>query len=293
MDTLLRYRGRTVNRAEVHFIRELIAAHPGASRRALSQSLCAAWNWRQPNGQMRDMICRGLMLALARAGHIELPAHKRRPPNPFTTRGRAEGFQIDDTALTTSLRELAPLSFRSVRRTPEERCFNALLQRYHYLGYSQPVGEQLKFMVYAGERAVALFAWSSAARHLGPRDRYLGWCAQARRQNIQGIAYNTRYLILPWVRVPHLASHLLAQMTRQLSAHWQSAYGHPVYFAETFIDPTRYRGTCYRAANWVSLGTTQGRGKADQTHRPNRTLKEVLGLALSKHFREQLLRVNE
>lgn len=145
-------------------------------------------------------------------------------------------------------------------------------------------------MVYAGERPVALFAWSSAARHLGPRDRYLGWSSEVRRQNIRGIAYNTRYLILPWVEVPHLASHLLAQMTRRLSAEWERVYGHAVYFAETFIDPTRYRGTCYRAANWQCLGRTQGRGKDDLTHRPNRTIKDVLGLALVKNFRELLLR---
>lgn len=289
METLLRYRGRIVTAADAHFIRELIATHAGESRRSLSQKLCAAWNWRQPNGAPRDMVCRGLMLALARAGHIELPAHKRRPPNPFTVRSRPATIEIDRTPLCVQLRDLGRLSLRNVRRTPEEARFNSLLQTYHYLGYAQPVGEHLKFMVYAGERPVALFAWSSAARHLGPRDRYLGWSSDVRRQNIRGIAYNTRYLILPWVQVPHLASHLLAQMTRQLSAEWERVYGHAVYFAETFIDTTRYRGTCYRAANWQWLGRTQGRGKDDLTHRPNRTIKDVLGLALVKNFREQLL----
>lgn len=290
MEALLRYRGRAVTAADAHFIRELIATHPGQSRRALSKTLCAAWNWHQPNGAPRDMVCRGLMLALARAGHIELPALKRRPPNPFTVRARPPAIEIDRTPLSARLRELGPLTFRGVRRTPEEASFKSLLQTYHYLGYAQPVGEHLKFMVYAGDRPVALFAWSSAARHLGPRDRYLGWSPKLRQQNIRGIAYNTRYLILPWVQVPHLASHLLAQMTRRLSAEWERVYGHAVYFAETFIDPTRYRGTCYRAANWQCLGRTQGRGKDDLTHRPNRTIKDVLGLALVKNFREQLLR---
>ncbi len=290
MEPLLRYRGRAVTAADTHFIRELIAASPGESRRALSQKLCEAWNWRQANGAPRDMVCRGLMLALARAGHIELPALKRRPPNPFTARSRPQAIEIDRSPICTNLRALGPLTFRCVRRTPQEAQFNSLLQTHHYLGYAQPVGEHLKFMVYAGERPVALFAWSSAARHLGPRDRYLGWSAQARRENIRGIAYNTRYLILPWVKVPHLASHLLAQMTRRLSAQWQRVYDHPVYFAETFIDTTRFRGTCYRAANWVYLGRTQGRGKDDLTHRPNRTLKDVLGLPLVENFRK-LLRV--
>ena len=288
MEPLLRYRGRAVTAADAHFIRELIAASPGESRRALSQKLCTAWNWHQPNGAPRDMVCRGLMLALSRAGHIELPALKRRPPNPFTARCRPPAIEIDRSPICMSLRELGPLTLRSVRRTSEETHFNSLLETYHYLGYAQPVGEHLKFMVYAGSRPVALFAWSSAPRHLGPRDHYLGWSAQARRQNIRGIAYNTRYLILPWVKVPHLASHLLSRMTRQLSAQWQNVYDHPVYFAETFIDTTRFAGTCYRAANWVYLGRTQGRGKDDLTHRPNRTLKDVLGLALTGDFRERL-----
>jgi hypothetical protein len=186
------------------------------------------------------------------------------------------------------LRELGPLTFVQVRRTAEEACFNSLLQAHHYLGYAQPVGEHLKFMVYAGARPVALFAWSSAPRHLGPRDRFLGWSPEVRRQNIAGIAYNTRYLILPWVEVEHLASHLLGRMTRALSQEWQKVYGHPVYFAETFIDRCRYRGTCYRAANWRYLGQTQGRGKDDRTHRPNRTLKDILGLPLCADYRERL-----
>jgi hypothetical protein len=289
MEALLRYRGRAVTAADVCFIRELIAAHPADSRRALSHRLCAAWDWKQSNGTPRDMVCRGLMLELWRAGHIELPAIRRRPPNPLRVRARPQPVELDRTPLQGSLRELALLTFRQVRRTSQEALFNSLLQSYHYLGYSQPVGEQLKFLVYAGDRPVALFAWSSAARHLGPRDRYLGWSPQVRRQNIRWIAYNTRFLILPWVQVPHLASHLLARMTRILPAQWESVYGHPVYFAETFVDTTRFRGTCYRAANWIFLGRTQGRGKDDQTHRPNRSLKDVLGLPLTESFRERLL----
>jgi Domain of unknown function (DUF4338) len=291
MEPLLRYRGRAVTAADVHFIRELIAVHPAASRRALSHRLCTAWDWRQSNGAPRDMVCRGLMLTLWRAGHIELPAVRRRPPNPLTVRARPQPAELDRTPVSGSLREVAPLTLRQVRRTPQEALFNSLLQSYHYLGYSQPVGEQLKFLVYAGDSPVAVFAWSSAARHLGPRDQYLGWSPQARRQNIRWIAYNTRFLILPWVQVPHLASHLLARMTRILPAQWESVYGHPVYFAETFVDTERFRGTCYRAANWVFLGRTQGRGKDDQTHRPNRSLKDVLGLPLIPDFRQRLARV--
>jgi hypothetical protein len=235
------------------------------------------------------MLCRGMMLALWRAGLIELPAVRRRPPNPLRVRARPAPAKVDTAPLRVRLHELGPLIFVQVRRTPAETHFNSLMQAHHYLGYAQPVGEHLKFMVYAGLRPIALFAWSSAPRHLGPRDRFLGWSPEVRRQNIAGIAYNTRYLILPWVEVEHLASHLLGRMTRVLSQEWQKVYGHPVYFAETFIDRSRYRGTCYRAANWQYLGQTQGRGKDDLTHQPNRTLKDILGVPLCRDFRERLL----
>jgi hypothetical protein len=131
-------------------------------------------------------------------------------------------------------------------------------------------------------------AWSSAPRHLGSRDRYIGWDAEARRRNIRFVAYNTRFLILPWVRVPHLASHILGRMAAVLSDDWRRMYSHPIYFAETFIDPGRFRGTCYRAANWQLLGLTTGRGKNDQTNKPNRPIKEILGLPLTLRFREYL-----
>jgi hypothetical protein len=131
-------------------------------------------------------------------------------------------------------------------------------------------------------------AWSSAPRHLGSRDRYIGWSAEARRRNIRFIAYNTRFLILPWIRVPHLASHILGCAAGALPRDWERTYRHPVYFAETFIDPGRFRGTCYRAANWVLMGRTTGRGKASNSYTPNRSIKEVLGYPLTPRFRELL-----
>ena len=293
METVLRYRGRALTAADIEEIRKLIAAHPGASRRKLSERLCEHWGWRQANGALRDMVARGLMLALHRAGHIELPAVRRGLHNPLAARQlarrRPHPVAVDRTPLCTSLRELGPLTFCQVRRTAQEALFDWLIESDHYLGYTRAVGEHLKFMVYAGVRPVGLFAWSSAARHLGPRDRHLGWSLEARRQNIRFLAYNTRYLIPSWVQVPHLASHLLARMTRMLPGEWEKVYGHPVYFAETFVDTTRHRGTCYRAANWQFLGRTQGRGKDDLTHRPNRTVKDVLGLGLVADYRERLL----
>ena len=288
METVLRYRGRTVTTADVEFIKALIADNPAASRRRLSEMLCAAWGWVQANGALRSMVCRGLMLSLSRAGHIELPPVRRINPNPLALRARPTAVVIDQTPIRASLAALMPLTFRAVRRTPQESVFGGLMEAHHYLGYTQPVGEHLKYMVYSGERPVACLAWSSAPRHLGPRDRYLGWSATARRRNIRFIAYNTRYLILPWVQVEHLASHLLGRMVKMLPGEWQRAYDHPVYFAETFVDTERFKGTCYRAANWVFLGYTTGRGKNDQTHRANRPLKQVLGYPLTPDFRKRL-----
>lgn len=284
----LNYRGRLVTDADVAFIRKLIADNPAASRFALSRKLCEAWNWVQPNGMLRDMVCRGLMLELHRAGHIELPAARLVRRNPLVERRRPAEMAVDTTPLRARLAEIRPLEFLQVRRTPEEVLFNSLIEHYHYLGYTQPVGEHLKYLVYAVGRPVACLAWSSAPRHLGPRDRFIGWSAEARRKNIRFLAYNTRFLILRWVEVPHLASHILGRMARLLPQDWERLYGHPVYFLETFVDPQRFRGTCYRGANWIFLGLTTGRGKDDQTNKPNRSIKEVLGYPLRKGFREFL-----
>jgi hypothetical protein len=288
MDVLLRYRGREVTQADVRFIRELIAAHPGESRRQLSKRLCLAWGWKQANGALRDMVCRSLMLALERAGYIRLPPVKKRPPNPLAQRARPQPPEVDRSRVSAKLGDLEPITFHQVRRTEEERTVNGLLEAHHYLGYTQPVGENLKYLVRAGGRPIACFTWSSAPRHLGPRDRFIGWSKEERRRNIRFIAYNSRFLILPWVKVPHLASHLLGRMAQVLSSEWQRVYGHPIWFAETFVDSGRFRGTCYRAANWIFLGRTTGRGKDDLTHRPNRPLKDVLGYPLCHDFRERL-----
>jgi hypothetical protein len=291
MNGILKYRGREVTDAEVAFIRQLIAVHPGFSRRRLSQELCRAWNWVQPNGHPREMVCRGLMLALHRAGQIVLPPPTCRPLNPLAERSRPAVVEVDRRPLQGSLQSLGPLRVEQVRRTPQEGLFNSLLEQHHYLGYTQPVGEQLKYLVFAGERLVACLAWSSAPRHLGPRDRFLGWSAETRRKNLHLIASNLRFLVLPWVQVPHLASHLLGRMTRQLSGDWERVYGHGLYFVETFVDCERFRGTCYRAANWIVMGRTTGRGKDDQTHRANRSLKEVWGYPLDRQFRRRLCEV--
>ena len=284
----LRYRGRSITTGDILYIQDLIAAHPQETRRALSKKLCEAWQWRQPNGALRDMVCRGMLLMLDRAGQIALPPVKFVPHNPLARRARPSPVVIDTTPIEGRLRQIQPLELVQVRRSGDEPLFNSLMEDHHYLGYEQPVGEHLKYLVWAQGRPVACLAWSSAARHLGSRDRWIGWNQQARRRNIRFIAYNTRFLILPWVRIEHLASHILGRMAAQISDDWQRMYGHPIYFLETFVDPERFRGTCYRAANWMLLGRTTGRGKQCNSYVPNRSIKEVLGIPLTKRFRELL-----
>jgi hypothetical protein len=284
-----RYRGQEIGREQIVFLREFIRTHPTSSRWKLSRQICEALGWKQANGALRDMVCRGLLLMLERAGEIQLPAVRRHIRGQCRTgRPRPETVLIDNTPLAMPLKALGTMEIQPVRRTADEPLFNSLMEHYHYLAYEQPVGEHLKYLAWAQGRPIACLAWSSAPRHLGSRDRYIGWSAEARKRNIRFIAYNTRFLILPWVRVPHLASHILGKVTRALSDDWERMYGHPVYFAETFIDPGRFRGTCYRAANWQLLGLTTGRGKNDQTNKPNRPIKEILGLPLTPRFREYL-----
>lgn len=288
MEPVFRFRGREVSAAQLEQLREMLAGQPGLTRRKFSIQVCEAWDWRQPNGTKSDAKCRALLLALHRAGHIALPEpqwYARRP----AARVRPVTMPLIDTRpLEGSLRELGALEVRQVRRTPDEPLVQALLGAYHYLGYNRPVGEHLKYLVRTGDRPLACFLWSSAPRHLGPRDRYIGWNQVERRRGIHLVAYQSRFLIMPWVRVPHLASHLLGLMNRRLSSDWEQVYAHPIHFVETFVDTDRYPGTCYRAGNWTYLGMTTGRGKDDQTHEPNRSLKAVYGASLRRDFRTLL-----
>jgi len=282
---VLRYRGRAISAADVAVIGSFIAEHPEASRRALSMQICEAWSWRQPNGALCDGLCRGLLLALHRAGHITLPAPRRKAVPRWRVPAAVAVLAVP---LEGRLSELSSIQIRQVRRTGDEALVDSLIAQHHYLGYAQPVGEHLKYLVTAEGWPIACFCWTSAPRHLGPRDRYIGWSAEARKANVRYVAYQSRFLILPWVRVAHLASHLLGRMSRQLSQDWQKLYAHPVYFTETFVDPELYRGTCYRAANWTYLGMTTGRGKDAPTMKPNRSLKQVYGYPLVKDFRRRL-----
>ena len=288
-NVLLSYRGRPVREADVVFLRELMAQNPELSRRQLSVKVCQAWNWVQPNGQFRDMVCRGLMLALHRAGHIELPAKRQSPHNNAIAHRRVAPVETYDThPIAGTLATLGPLEIRLVRRAEGEKLFAHLLSRYHYLGYSRPVGEHLKYLVTASGRPIACLGWGSAPRQLNLRDQFVGASKEAYRHNLHCVAYNTRYLLVPWLAVPHLASHLLGRVARRISADWQALYHHPIHLLESFVDIERFQGTCYRAANWTCVGRSEGRGTKSKTG-DQTSIKELWVYPLGKDFRQKLL----
>ncbi|NVM57853.1 MAG: DUF4338 domain-containing protein [Desulfobacterales bacterium] len=275
--------------AQIDFIRRLIAEDPAVGRSALSRKVCEAWEWRQPNGQLCDMICRGLLLQLEREGLVKLPPRKSTPHNPLAGNRKKPPFiEVDRSPIRCKLKGLGALEILSVRRTPWEKLVNRLIEHYDYLGYCHPVGEQIKYLVSSRGRPIACFTFSSAPRHLGARDRFIGWSAEQRKANIRLIAYQSRFLILPWVEVRYLASHLLSRISKRVSSDWEALYRHPIYFLETFTNPTTHKGSCYRAAGWLALGLTTGRGKDAQMKKPNRPIKVVWGYPLSADFRRAL-----
>jgi hypothetical protein len=288
VNKLFTYRNRVVTSEDVNFLAGIIADNPKESRRALSIRVCRDWNWIQANGVLKDGVCRGLMLKLHREGYIKLPPRKQ----PFTgghqSKQKIKKTEIDQTPITSTVKKLQPIEIRQVRRTKLDKLFNSLIEQYHYLGYTQPVGEHLKYIVFAAERPIACFAFSSAPYSILHRDHFIGWSSEMLGKNRHLLAYNSRFLILPWVKVPHLASHLLAKCARGISDDWQALYRHPVFWLETFVDTERFKGTCYRAANWIFLGNTAGRGKYNKTQKQLTSIKAMYGFPLVKNFRERL-----
>jgi hypothetical protein len=288
MEQEFKYRGKIYTREDIDFIRQLIQENPNDSRRQLSQKLCVAWNWIQKNGALRDMVCRSFMLELDRAGLIILPEKKQNPINNLAVRKKPSQVSIDQTAISGSLSDLKPINLIQVRKTESEPLCNSLIEQHHYLGYCQPVGEHLKYIAYSDNRPIACLTWSSPPLHIGARDRFIGWPPSIRKQNLHLMAYNSRFLILPWVNVKYLASHLLSRSAKVVAQDWRKFYHHPIHYLETFVDTERYAGTCYYAANRKFLGKTTGRGIKEKTRRVTRSIKDVLGYPLSTDFRLKL-----
>jgi len=288
MEAILTYRKRSVSKQDIITINEIIAAYPEKSRRFISQEVCRTWDWRQPNGVLKDMVCRSLLLVLESEGFIKQPPKKCTPPNPLANRKKPARIDVDKTPVQNPLEDLLPITLKSVRRTHFEKIFNGLVSEYHYLGYTQPVGEHFKYVAFSNDRPIACLAWGSAPWYIGARDRFIGWPKEIREKNLHLIANNLRFLILPWIQVPCLASYLLALNRKCLSKDWQRLYHHPIYLLETFVDKQRYLGTCYKADNWINVGQTTGQGKLSKTKQQTLSKKAVFVYPLVKNFRQEL-----
>jgi hypothetical protein len=289
MDAILTYRKKVITGDDLSFVRKIINDYQSEGRTSISRRLCEAWDWRQTNGQLKDGVCRGLLLQLEKKLLITLPPRLAVNNNSKRRKKTSTPFDfLPPAPITDPLSALTPIELRQVRRTPEEKLFNNLIEQYHYLGYTRPVGEHLKYLAYADGRLIACFAFSSAPYAIGCRDTFLGWSKEARERNRHLLAYNTRFLILPWVRVPHLASHLLSRISKTISEDWRKIYHHPIFWLETFIDTERFTGTCYRAANWILLGLTSGRGKYNKTHKQLTSIKAMYGYPLVRNYLDRL-----
>ena len=274
---------------DIAVIQELLTENPGWGRTRLSVELCEQWDWRNPKGQFRDMACRNLLLRLERLGYIVLPPRRRKSANDY--RNRSPVWVPHRTEpVEDRLRALLPLQVSCLSSGSEQdRLFRYLLSNHHYLGFRNTVGENMKYLVHSRDgRVLACMLFGSAAWKSASRDAYIGWPAPVRERNLCYLSNNTRFLVLPWVKVAHLASHLLSRIARRISTDWMDKYGHFLWCLETFVDCDRYRGACYRAANWCLVGQSTGRGRNDRHHRLKVPTKDIYLYPLARDFQRRL-----
>lgn len=284
--------GRETTQADIEFVRRFITEHPSWNRTQISQELCRLWDWRSENGQLKDMACRSFLRKLVAMAEITLP-----PPQGGWANGRSRPQQLslswgtEMLSIEAPLRALLPVRIESVRQDEDLALFKALLAHHHYLGFNRTVGENLKYLVFdCYDRPLACFLFGSAAWRCADRDRFIDWNDRQRAKQLHLITNNTRFLILPGVRVPHLASHLLGRIVKRVSSDWEAKYGHPIVLLETFVDQNRFWGTCYQASNWIRVGQTRGRSRNDRYTRLQVPVKAIYIYPLIRDFREALIR---
>jgi Druantia protein DruA len=289
MNETVLVQGRRLQSTDIGRIRELLVANPTWSRYRLSQVLSAEWNWRTAGGRLKDMAARTMLVKLEARGLIELPLRRRASPNRMMRR-RLPRLNWDSTPVEGGLRDLGPLTIREVGADTTTRLqVAAALEEFHYLGCRGTVGENLQYAVTDGQgRLLACLLFGAAAWKCRVRDEWIGWTADQRQQRLQLITNNTRFLILPSVRVSHLASWILGRVMRRLSADWEKKYGHPILLVETFVERDRFAGTSYKAANWVRLGETTGRSRQDRDFTLRVPVKDVYVYAVRHDFRREL-----
>lgn len=282
-----RYCGRLFSAEEMDRVRGLIASDPTKTRAQLSRDVCDLLNWHRLDGRRKDMSCRVAMLRMERDGLLQLPPPLKGNGNGHR-RPRLTPASAPQEPLTAPVGRLGELGFRRVEKPTDSSLWNELIERYHYLGYQPLPGAQMRYLITAGDKVLAAVGFGAAAWRVAPRDQFIGWTRPQRRDHLHQVVNNARFLILPWVHSPNLASHLLARLARRLPRDWQRRYGYAPVLLETFVEQQRFRGTCYRAANWIHVGQTQGRGKLDRHKRFAVPVKDVFLLPLCRGFRQQL-----
>ena len=288
-----RIQGRIISDEDVALVRQLIEGHPDWSRNQITLALAEAWNWRTATGRLKNFAGSSLLLKLEKRGLIRLP-ERRRPPPKRVIRPEPDLPWPDPAPITEPLQELLPLTIEALAsKQPRYALVSQHIVRHHYLGLRRSVGENMAYLVSDRQgRHVGCALFGAASWRVRPRDEFIGWDDDTRGERLSWITNNVRFLILPWVRVPHLASHLLARLTRRLAADWQAKYGHPVHLLETYVDRSRFKGTCYRAANWTLVGQTQGRSRQDRSRLLQVPVKDIYLYPLTPRFREELCRVD-
>jgi len=286
MGATIRVQGREITQDDIRLVRWLIQANPSQNRTQLSKQLCLLWNWRAANGQIKDMACRTFLLKLEQRGHITLP--KRRTPGRGSRKVSIPYVPHSTDSIACCLSDLEPISVQLVEDTGLLGLFQYLLAQYHYLGFHSTVGENMKYMVFDREQSpLACLLFGSAAWKCAPRDEFIGWDGETKKVNLKFLTNNMRFLILPWVRVPHLASHIMGRVTRRINGDWMSKYGHLIYLLETFVKQDCFHGICYQAANWIYVGQTTGRSR--NGHPGLKVpIKDIYLYPLTKRFRDLL-----
>lgn len=293
MESAYRIQGRDLREPDLAQLRYLIESHPDWSRRRISVALAQIWDWRTETGRLKDMAARSLLVKLEQRGLLALPPRRQMASRRLPLDTAHADSEPSPVAITGTLSDLQPLRLEVVTTAGDHLLFRRYLALHHYLGYRGPVGENLAYLARDRHgRDLACLLFGAAAWKTRPRDSFIGWDAATRARQLPHVANNSRFLILPWVRVPHLASHFLGRITRRLSADWRLKYGHPIHLAETFVERERFRGACYRAANWTCVGQTQGRSRQDRRWTMRVPVKDVYLYPLTPRFREELCRVD-
>jgi hypothetical protein len=283
----LTIRTRTIAESDLEFIQATINDHWDKGRTHISRVLCEKWSWYQHNGRLKDMACREVLLTLHRKGLISLPPPMSTPKNSNRNKS-IPVIDVDQSPMEGELSDFGPVCLKLVRHTELEPLYNSLIQHYHYLGYQQIVGAHLKYMAFINERPVACLGWGSAAWRVKSRDVFIGWDKQTKDEHLHFVANNTRFLILPWISVKCLASKVLAMNARRICDDWLKIYNHPLYMLETFVEKDRFKGTCYKAANWTLVGQTAGTSKRGNSHFAHGRIKDVFLYPLRKDFKKRL-----